>query len=117
LQVIVRINKGTVGYVSNITLSKLTFGPANLLASAAALVSYDGVITGSVTVQTQAKVTPFVVQYVYPDPYFFNSAQTCPVTYRVPNTAGGQTVAADLLTVALDNTFLPACGRFVSFIA
>jgi competence protein ComGF len=33
------------------------------------------------------------VQYVYPGPYLFNSAQTCLVTYTVPNTAGGQTIA------------------------
>jgi Flp pilus assembly protein TadG len=92
-QVIARINAGTSGYVSNITLSQLTFNPANLLVSAAALVPYGGVITGSVTVQTQATVTPFVVQYVCPGPYLFNSAQTCPVTYTVPNTAGGQTIA------------------------
>lgn len=92
-QVLARINKGTSGYVSNITMTALTFAPANLLTSAAALVPYGGTITGSVTVKTQATVTPFVVQYVYPGPYTFNSAQTCPVTYTVPNTAGGQTVA------------------------
>ncbi|MDR3611982.1 MAG: TadE/TadG family type IV pilus assembly protein [Candidatus Obscuribacterales bacterium] len=92
-QVIARINKSTSGYVSNITLTALTFKPTTLLANAVALVPYGGTISGSVTVQTQATVTPFVVQYVYPGPYNFNSAQTCPITYTVPNTAGGQTIA------------------------
>ena len=92
-QVIKRINQGTAGYVSNVTLANLTFNPTNLLSTETSLVPYGGVVQGSVTVQTKVTVTPIVISYVYSGPFIFQSSQSCPVTYNVPNTAGGQPIA------------------------
>jgi len=93
VQVVKRINGNSSGFVSNITLASLTFNPANLLATEATLIPYGGVVQGSVTVETSVKVTPLIVNYVYSGPLIFKSSQSCPVTYNVPNTAGGQPVA------------------------
>jgi len=92
-QVIKRINSTTAGYISNVNLVSLSFTPTNLLTTAASLVPYGGVVTGSVTVQTQVTIKPLALAYIYPGPYIFQSKQSCPVTYNVPNTAGGQTIA------------------------
>jgi Flp pilus assembly protein TadG len=90
--VIDRLNKSSSGYVSNVTLKSLTFSPTNLLATEASLIPYGGVIQGSVTVITQVTITPVAISYVYSGPFNFQSSQTCPITYDVPNTAGGQPV-------------------------
>ena len=90
--VIDRINKNTGGYVSNVTLKSLNFNPTNLLATEASLIPYGGVVQGSVTVNTQVTVTPIAISCVYSGPYTFQSSQTCPITYDVPNTAGGQPI-------------------------
>ena len=95
-QVVNRINQNTSGFASNVTLVSVTFNPTTLLATEAALIPYGGVVQGSVTVQTQVTVTPIVVSYVYSGPLNFNSSQTCPVTYNVPNTAGGQTISPQI---------------------
>ncbi len=91
--VIDRLNKSTGGYVSKLTLKSLTFAPTDLLTTEAALVPYGGVVQGSVTVNTEVTVTPIAISCVYSGPYTFQSSQTCPITYEVPNTAGGQPVA------------------------
>lgn len=93
LQVVKRINASTSGYVSNVKLASLTFNPSNLLSTESQLLKYGGVVQGSVNVQTEVKVTPIVISYVYSGPMIFRSSQTCPVTYNVPNTAGGQPIA------------------------
>jgi hypothetical protein len=87
-----RINKNSGGYISNVTLKKLSFSPATLLATEAALIPYGGVVQGSVTVKTQVTVLPFGLAFINNKPLLFDSAQTCPITYDVPNTAGGVTV-------------------------
>jgi hypothetical protein len=91
--VISRINSSSAGYVSNIKMVSIVFSPPSLLTTAASLVPYGGAVEGSVTVKTQATVTPIFVSYVYTGPINFQSAQTCPITYNVPNTAGGQPVS------------------------
>lgn len=94
-QVITRLNANTGGFCSNLTLAPVnpvTFSPSNLLTVESSLVPYGGVVQGSVTVQTQVTVRPFVISIVNGGPYVFQSKQTCPVTYVVPNTAGGQAV-------------------------
>src|SRR5271170_7246860 len=63
--VIDRINQSSAGYVSNITLVSLTFSPASVLATEAGMVPYGGVVDGTVTVNTQAKITPILISYVY----------------------------------------------------
>ena len=90
--VIDRIAKSTGGYVSKLTLKSLTFTPANLLTTESSLVPYGGVIQGSVTVRTEVTVTPIAISYVWTGPFVFDSEQTCPITYDVPNTAGGQAI-------------------------
>jgi Flp pilus assembly protein TadG len=90
--VIDRLNTNSAGYVSNVTLKSLTFNPTTLLATEASLIPYGGVIQGSVTVITQVTITPIALSYVYVGPLNFQSSQTCPITYDVPNTAGGQPV-------------------------
>ncbi len=90
-QVLKRVNQNSSGYASNITLAKLTFSPTDLVKQAAAFVPYGGVISGSVTVQTQVTVNPLIIAYVAKGPYIFQSSQTCPITYIVPNTAGAVT--------------------------
>jgi Flp pilus assembly protein TadG len=87
-----RINQGVAGYVSQVTLKSVTFNPTTLLATETALVPYGGVVQGSVTVTTTVTVTPAVVCYCCSGPFIFQASQTCPITYNVPNTAGGQVV-------------------------
>jgi len=91
-QVINRINAGTAGYVSNVTLKALTFTPSNLLTTEAGLIPYGGLIQGSVTVNTTVTVNPIAVSFFHNGPFVFQAQQTCPVTFNVPNTAGGQPV-------------------------
>jgi hypothetical protein len=92
-RVIDRMNKSSAGYISNITLVSLAFNPSSLLASVGTMVPYGGIVEGSVTVKTQATVTPMLISFVYAGPINFQSAQTCPITFNVPNTAGGQPIA------------------------
>ena len=92
-RVVTRLNASTAGFASNITLVSVIFNPADLIAKEAALVPYGGVVQGDVTVKTKVTVTPVVIQYCYSGPYTFQAIQTCPMTYNVPNTAGGQPVA------------------------
>jgi hypothetical protein len=91
-RVIDRISKSTAGYVSKLTLKSLTFNPANLLATEATMIPYGGVIQGTVTVNTQVTVTPILISHFCTAPFVFESSQSCPITYDVPNTAGGQVV-------------------------
>jgi len=91
-RVVARLNQTMAGYVSNVTLVGVTFNPTNMLATEASLVPYGGVVQGAVTVQTQVTVTPILIRYVYTGPYTFVAQQTCPITYNIPNTAGGQPV-------------------------
>jgi hypothetical protein len=60
------------------------------------LAQFGGPIQGSVTVQTQVDIRPFVVQFAYSgkSPLVFRSKQSFPFTYIVPNQAqpsGGTT--------------------------
>lgn len=50
---------------------------------------YGGQVVGTVNVQTQVDVKPFVVQYAYGgmSPLQFRSSQTFPFTYVAPNTS------------------------------
>jgi hypothetical protein len=90
--VVTRINQGMAGFVSNVTLKSVTFNPTTLLTTEASLIPYGGVVQGTVTVNTQVTVRPVVIQYCYSGPFIFQSSQTCPITYNIPNTAGGQPV-------------------------
>jgi hypothetical protein len=90
--VVKRINQSMAGYVSNVTLKSVTFNPTTLLATEASLIPYGGIVQGTVTVNTQVTVTPVLICYVYSGPFTFQSSQTCPITYNIPNTAGGQPV-------------------------
>lgn len=60
-------------------------------ADVAALQPFGGPVNGTVTVITEVDIRPFVVALVYQGggPMKFRSSQTYPVTYVVPNTAGG----------------------------
>jgi hypothetical protein len=60
-------------------------------ADVTALQPFGGPVNGTVTVITEVDIRPFVVALVYQGggPMKFRSSQTYPVTFVVPNTAGG----------------------------
>ena len=90
--IMARINKNTGGFVSGLTLGSLTFTPSTLLATEATMIPNGGTVQGSVTVVTKVTVKPMMVSAFSNGPLVFSSSQSCPVTYVVPNTAGGQIV-------------------------
>ena len=67
----------------------IVFDPTDVQAQATALEPYGGTVTGTVSVNTQVEVHPFIVPYVYSGgaPLIFNSSQSFPFTFVVPNTA------------------------------
>src|SRR5262249_36644558 len=89
--IVARANKQVSGLMSNFQLVSVTFNPADILAQEDAMGTYGGLLKGSVTVETQVDVRPFVVQYAYggKSPIQFHSKQTFPLSYAVPNTTGG----------------------------
>lgn len=92
-RVISRINQNTAGYVSNVQLVSLTFDPPDLINTENSLVPFGGSIRGNVTVKTRVTVTPFLVSFAVGGPFVLEASQLCPISYNVPNTAGGQAVA------------------------
>ena len=89
-EAITRISHSTGGYASSLQMSSFTFTPTTLLTQEAAMTKYGGILRGSVTVNTQVTVTPIAVSFYTNGPVTFHAQQTCPITYSVPNTAGGQ---------------------------
>lgn len=55
----------------------------------AALGTFGGPVTGTVTVKTDVQVRPFIVQYAFTgkSPLHFQSQQSFPFTFQVPNTS------------------------------
>jgi hypothetical protein len=87
--VIARANARAAGMLSNFKL--VTNPPISTVtqAQADALKPYGGALNGTVTVQTEVEVRPFVVQAAYngQSPLKFRSQQSFPITYVVPNIA------------------------------
>lgn len=86
--IVTRANSQGSSMLSNFTLIKpLIFNPTDVIQQADDLDPYGGTVTGTVTVQTEVQVTPFIVPYVYSGgaPLVFRSSQTFPFTYVVPN--------------------------------
>ena len=85
--VIARANKSGSSMLSNFVLlkcdSSVTASDIN------AMKPYGGPVSGTVNVSTEVDIRPFVVHIVYQgtSPLKFQSAQTYPITYVVPNTA------------------------------
>jgi len=87
--VVARANARAAGMLSNFKL--ITDPPLSTVsqAQADALKPYGGALNGTVTVQTEVEVRPFVVQAAYngQSPLKFRSQQSFPITYVVPNSA------------------------------
>ncbi len=87
--VIARANQRSAGMLSNFVL--VTDPPLSTVtqAQADALNPYGGALNGTVTVQTEVDIKPFVVQAAYngQSPLKFRSQQSFPITYVVPNSA------------------------------
>jgi hypothetical protein len=85
--VVARANQRAQGMLSNFVLVNVnnTVTPAQM----AALQPYGGPVQGTVTVQTEVDIRPFVVQFAYSgkSPLTFRSQQSFPFTYVVPNSA------------------------------
>lgn len=88
--VVARANQQGSSMLSNFTLiTPLTFVPDDVLEETEKLVPYGGTVSGTVTVQTEVDIHPFIVPYVYSGgaPLKFRSSQTFPFTHVVKNTA------------------------------
>jgi hypothetical protein len=87
--VVARANARAAGMLSNFKL--MTDPPLSTVSQvqADALKPYGGALNGTVTVQTEVEVRPFVVQAAYngQSPLKFRSQQSFPITYVVPNSA------------------------------
>lgn len=87
--VVARANARAAGMLSNFKL--ITDPPLSTVSQvqADALKPYGGALNGTVTVQTEVEVRPFVVQAAYngQSPLKFRSQQSFPITYVVPNSA------------------------------
>ncbi|HEY9711973.1 MAG TPA: hypothetical protein V6C72_00810 [Chroococcales cyanobacterium] len=86
--VIDRANNRSKGMLSNFKLVSVTLNNING-AQLAQAQQYGGAVSGTVTVQTQVQIRPFVVSYVYngSGPMVFGAKQTFPFTYVYQNTA------------------------------
>ena len=104
--VVVRANAKANGMLSNFTLTSVNALNANTPPAAITqsdmdkLKPYGGSVQGSVTVQTEVDVKPFVVQMAYngKSPLKFSAKQTFPFTYVVPNQAQVNTPSGQLPT-------------------
>lgn len=86
--IISRANARAAGMMSNFVLvSCTTTASANYLNT---IGQFGGPVNGTVTVQTEVDVKPFIVQWAYNgvSPLKFRSQQTFPFTYVMPNTSG-----------------------------
>jgi Flp pilus assembly protein TadG len=83
--VIARANLRTSGMLSNFALKKVTSAVTSDLTQ---LTAYGGPVQGTVTIETQVDIRPFVVQFAYngQSPLQFRSRQSFPYTYVFPNT-------------------------------
>ena len=85
--VVTRTNIKSNGIVSNYSLvnCNLTLGASYSLPQPVNGYNPGGLVIGSVTVQTQVQVTPFLVKYAYAgQTMFFQSIQTYPISYSLP---------------------------------
>lgn len=92
--VVQRANARAAGMLSNFSLKKsdVTFAPSapnDPISQVTSLAPYGGPVQGTVSVRTTVQIRPFVVQFAYngQSPLTFQSSQTFPFTYVVPNTA------------------------------
>ena len=86
--IITRANLKAKGMMQNIQMISCTSTtPTNYLQN---ISQFGGPVYGTVTVQTEVDVYPFVVQWAYAgkSPLKFRSQQSFPFTYVVPNTTG-----------------------------
>ncbi|HIA55460.1 MAG TPA: pilus assembly protein [Candidatus Melainabacteria bacterium] len=89
--VVKRANTQSAGILSNFKLASVTTTPAeaSIASTITSLGKTGGPVTGTVTVVTTVEVRPFLVKYAYSGgaPLVFQSGQSFPFTYVVPNTA------------------------------
>jgi Flp pilus assembly protein TadG len=94
--IISRANVRATGMMSNFTLvSYSNTAPANYMST---IGQFGGPINGTVTIQTEVDVKPFIVQWAYNgiSPLKFRSQQSFPFTYVMPNTTGTTTTTPPL---------------------
>jgi Flp pilus assembly protein TadG len=84
--VVARANLRTSGMLNNFVLQKVTSAVTSDLTQ---LGKYGGPVQGTVTVETEVDIKPFVVQFAYngQSPLKFRSRQSFPYTYVFPNTS------------------------------
>jgi hypothetical protein len=89
--VVKRANTQSAGILSNFKLQSVTTTPpeASIAATITSLGVTGGPVSGTVTVVTTVEVRPFLVKYAYSGgaPLVFQSAQSFPFTFVVPNSA------------------------------
>lgn len=87
LAVINRANNQSSALLSNFQLKNCT--STVTAAQIAAMQPFGGPVSGTVSVTTEVDIRPFVVYLVYTgsSPLHFQSVQTYPFTYTVPNSA------------------------------
>lgn len=89
--VVKRANTQSAGILSNFRLQSVTTNPpeASIKNTITALGKTGGPVTGTVTVVTTVEVRPFLVKYAYSGgaPLVFQSGQSFPFTFVVPNSS------------------------------
>lgn len=82
--VVARANQRSQGMLSNFVLIS---DKANVVSDLTTLQKYGGPVQGTVVVETEVDIKPFVVQFAYngQSPLKFRSRQSFPFTYVFPN--------------------------------
>jgi Flp pilus assembly protein TadG len=88
--VVARANQKASGMLSNFQLVPQPNGvKTNVTSNLPQLLQYGGPVQGTVQVETEVDIKPFVVQFAYngQSPLKFRSRQSFPFTYVFPNTS------------------------------
>ncbi len=82
--VIARANMRTSGMLNNFQLKNVT---STVTSDLKQLALYGGPVQGTISIETQVDIKPFVVQFAYngKSPLQFRSRQSFPYTYVFPN--------------------------------
>jgi hypothetical protein len=84
--VVARANQRAAGMLSNFVLKTVT---TNVTSDLTQLAKYGGPVQGTILIETEVDIKPFVVQFAYSghSPLTFRSRQSFPFTYVFPNTS------------------------------
>lgn len=88
--VIAHTNEQSHAMAPQFKMVTFAFSPGDTLNEESTMIPYGGTLNGDVTVTVQCTVKPYLISLLTNNnPITFNSMKTCPFTYNVPNTAGG----------------------------